>query len=97
MEKGLLFFTLSVLCLWVILDEFFGNGMLSSGIKKVTPDVSLFSSNKYTEEETKEKVEEWKTKVDNNDGIKTDGAKQSIKNIIDHFYETTNPQREMYS
>lgn len=37
MEKGLLFFTLSLLCLWVILDEFFGDKRLSNIALQFTP------------------------------------------------------------
>lgn len=38
MEKGLLFLTLSILCLWLVLDEFFGERRLTAMVLKLTPD-----------------------------------------------------------
>ncbi|MCY8915039.1 hypothetical protein [Bacillus atrophaeus] len=40
MEKGLLFFTLSLVAIWIILDDFYGGKHLSKMAKNMTPDIN---------------------------------------------------------
>ena len=40
MEKGLLFFTLSMVAVWLILDDFFGSKRVSNMAMKMTPDIN---------------------------------------------------------
>lgn len=39
MEKGVLFFTLALVCFWLILDDFYGNNRLTKIAERITPDV----------------------------------------------------------
>lgn len=94
MEKGLLFLTLAVGCLWLILDEFFGDKRLSNIVNNVTPDfenplkeaVHNAMYGKQTLEEKVEAKEALKDKVDK-EFKSTDKAKSEIKKSIDMFWE----------
>jgi hypothetical protein len=89
MEKGLLFLTLAMLCLWLILDEFFGNSKLSALAQRMTPDVpniweavgvppleDVTQADK-NRNEAKEKVD--KSEINGE-------AKKQMKKMIDKFY-----------
>lgn len=98
MEKGVLFFTLSVACLWLILDDLFGTKKVSGLAQQLTPNINMpvdFFKDKVkdvvegtaTPEEKEKQVKEAKEKVDKSESIKTDDAKKAIKDLIDDFYE----------
>lgn len=94
MEKGLLFLTLSVGCLWVILDEFFGDKRLTNIVNNMTPDfenpikeaVHDVMYGKQTPAEKIEARDAAKEKVDK-EFKSSDSAKADIKKAIDKFYE----------
>jgi hypothetical protein len=58
MEKGLLFFTLAVICLWLLLDDFFGDKRVSKLAMSVTPDV------RTPIDDVKQKIEKVKEHTD---------------------------------
>ncbi|MGE7954920.1 hypothetical protein [Lysinibacillus xylanilyticus] len=90
MEKGVLFFTLSVACLWLILDDLFGTKKVSGLAQSLTPDFSTpidkFMNGSLTKEEKEQGVKDAKDKVDKSKAIKTDDAKKAVKDLIDHEY-----------
>lgn len=98
MEKGVLFFTLSVACLWLILDDLFGSKKVSGLAQQLTPSFNSpldFAKEKVKEvvegtatpEEREKQVKEAKEKVDKSDAIKTDEAKKAVKDLIDDTYK----------
>ena len=95
MEKGLLFMTLSVLCLWILLDEFFGTKKLSKVAESLTPDVGLVLGGGIpldtSQEEKDEAAKDIKDKIDKNKDLK-DKIKDDLKKGVDHFYGPANPK-----
>lgn len=91
MEKGLLFLTLSVGCLWLVLDEFFGNKRLSSVVSNLTPDfknpVETFIQGSATPME-KDKIRQ-DTLNNIEKGKSSDSAKKAMKDAVNRFYEST--------
>lgn len=85
MEKGLLYFTISVALLWVILDEFFGSKKLSGIADNLTPDIK--SPTEAVKEAVTDTVDKAKEKVkDAVQGTKTpkekkDDAKKAKDNV----------------
>lgn len=93
MEKGLLFFTLSMLCLWVILDDFFGSKKLSGIAQNLTPNikspgeaVSEFVEGTATKKEMKSKENDIKKSIDKNKNMNPK-AKDALKDSVNHFYD----------
>lgn len=79
MEKGLLMLTLSIGCVWLLLDDFYGSKRLTSLVLSITPDV------KSPMEKVEEKVEGYKEKVDKN----TDDYLNKEGTLFDRFKEQT--------
>lgn len=77
MEKGLLFFTLSILCLWLLLDEFFGNRRISKVALTLTPELKIPFFEPMTTDDMRESIEE-------SDNI-TDSGKDTMNKIIDEL------------
>jgi len=102
MEKGLLFLTISVGCLWIILDEFFGTQKISGLSQKLTPDINTpidkaidsvkDTVDNFTKWETKtdgekeKKRQEINKNIDSNKNIKDDKAKNALKDAVNKFY-----------
>lgn len=93
MEKGLLFFTISAACLWLLLDEFFGTKRLSNVAQNFVPNikspgeaVSEFVEGTATKEEMQSKEKEVTDSVDKNKNL-PEKAKKAIKDAIKKFYD----------
>lgn len=91
MEKGLLFFTLAVGAFWLILDEFYGAKRISNIASQLTPTstnpIKDFMGWKEATPEEKEKTyKQTLDKIDKNKGIKTDKAKDAVKDMVTDFY-----------
>lgn len=44
MPRGMVFFTLALVCVWLILDDFFGKGRVSTLAALITPNLSAKSA-----------------------------------------------------
>jgi hypothetical protein len=89
MEKGLLFFTLSMFCLWVILDEFFGTKRISAIAEKMTPNTPSLSENLQKAWKDDEQAQKSKEKVKGNiekDKKLNSKEKKYYQGLVDHFY-----------
>lgn len=87
MEKGLLFFTLSLLCLWVILDEFFGDKKLLSGIAlKLTPQSTSLQA--VNHEEANKAKETIKKEIEKDDSLNKAEKEYKLK-FWDKFFENS--------
>jgi hypothetical protein len=87
MERGLLFFTLSLLCLWAILDEFYGGKKLSDIAFFLTPASKKRLADVWKDDDQANRSkEEAKEKIDKSDDM-TDDAKDKLKDAIDKFWE----------
>ena len=88
LEKGLMFFTLAVACLWVILDDLFGDKRLSKVLENLTPDlktpVETFIEGSATMEEKMQDQKDAKKWIDEQNV--SDSYKDKSKKIIDKFY-----------
>lgn len=83
MEKGLLFLTLSMFCLWGLLDEFFGGQKISAIALKLTPgDQPVKWIDNEQAQADKEKV---KTKIDKDKKLNSK-EKKYFKGLTDEFY-----------
>lgn len=100
MEKGILFLTITAGCLWIILDEFFGTKKVSGIVQQMTPNASLpfektadavddfFTwdvGNKGAKEIEDDRLK-LKEKIKNDPNVKSDKAKKSLQDAVDHFY-----------
>jgi hypothetical protein len=88
MERGLLFFTLALLCVWAVLDEFWGKKKISEIAAKLTPTTKPVTWK--DDEQANEDKENTKDKIDRSDDMSED-AKKKLKEAVDKFYE---PSRE---
>lgn len=83
MEKGLLFLTLSIGCLWLLLDEFFGGRKLSSIANSLTPQGTPITwKNDAQAQKDKENI---KKKIDQDPKLNQQ-EKDFLKKNTDHFY-----------
>ena len=88
-----MFLTLSVACLWLILDEFFGDKRVSGVVMNLTPDfenpikqaISNALNGDKTLSEKVEAKENAKDYVDKN-MKSSDSVKSEIKNAIDQYW-----------
>jgi hypothetical protein len=72
MEKGLLFLTLFMLCLWVILDDFFGTKKLTLISLSLTPNIGTSYS---------EAMEEAGKRLAEQEGTLTDKMDERYKGV----------------
>lgn len=86
MEKGLLFLTLAMLCLWLILDEFFGTNKISALAQRMTPDIpDIWDAPPLIDVTQADKNRnEAKENVDKSE--LNSEAKKQMKKMIDKFY-----------
>jgi len=83
MEKGLLFLTLSMLCLWAVLDELFGDKRISGIARQLTPTsepMVWLDEKKATDQNVK-----IKEKIDKDDKL-SDKEKDHLKKLTDKFF-----------
>jgi hypothetical protein len=84
MEKGLLFFTLSVACLWLVLDEFYGGRKLSSIAAALSQGQT---SMKWIDNgQANKSKEDAKKKIEDDPKLSKE-EKDFLKKNIDHFYK----------
>lgn len=95
-EKGLLFLTLSVACLWVLLDEFYGTKKISKIAKNFVPEipnpieaikenVDDFVNGTKTDTDKKQDKDKIKNEIDKKPGV-SDKGKDALKDAVDQFY-----------
>ena len=92
MEKGLLMLSLSILCLWLLLDEFFGTKKLSNVAAKFTPNIptvpekinEALNGDPKVKEKNREDAKKAIDKQPNTEINKA--AKDKLKEMVDHFY-----------
>lgn len=85
MEKGLLFLTLAMLCLWVILDDFFGDRKLSNVAKQLAGSVKE-NGLEWVNEDQAEKAKEEKEKEIEDDPSLNPSEKKWLQDFWDKFW-----------